>query len=139
MATSDSFSPYDELLTGALTDPWTHLSGQPPCYHPDYDLLGQLLSVPIAAGAVSESGSFANGIDSWIAQELRRAGFGPDEVWPRPTRPRVLPRDIAVLLDKLPAAHRADLARRLTTMASVAPVDARVLGRAYEKQVLLTI
>ncbi len=74
MATSDSFSPYDPLLTGALTDPWTHHSGQPPRYNPDHDLLGQLLSVPIAAGAVSESGSFANGIDSWIAQELRRAG-----------------------------------------------------------------
>lgn len=135
MATSDSFSPYDTLLTGPLTDPWTHHSGQPPRYRPDYELLGRLLTVPIAAGAVSESGSFANGIDSWIAQELRRAGFGSDEVWPRPTRPRVLPRDVAVLLDKLPATQRAELARRLTNMASVAPVDARVLGRAYEKQI----
>jgi hypothetical protein len=44
-----------------------------------------------------------------------------------------------VLLDKLPAAQRADLARRLTNMASVAPVDARVLGRAYEKQVDVVI
>jgi len=69
----------------------------------------------------------------------RRAGFGADEVWPRPTRPRVLPRDLAVLLDKLPAAQRADLARRLTNMASVAPVDVRVLGRAYEKQVDVVI
>lgn len=131
----DSFTPYDALLTGPLTDPWTHHRGQPPRYAPDYDLLGRLLTVPITAGAVSESGSFANGIDAWIAQELRRAGFGPDEVWPRATRPRVLPRDLAVLLDKLPATHRVDLARRLTNMSAVAPVDARVLGRAYEKQV----
>ena len=95
--------------------------------------------MPITAGAVSESGSFANGIDAWIAQELRRAGFGPDEVWPRPTRPRVLPRELAVLLERLPATQRADLARRLTNMAAVAPVDARVLGRAYEKQVDVVI
>lgn len=141
MATSgrDSFSQYDAMLTEPLTDPWTHHRGQPPRYAPDYDLLGRLLTVPVTAGAVSESGSFANGIDAWIASELRRAGFGLDEVWPRPTRPRVLPRDLAVLLDKLPATQRADLARRLTNMAAVAPVDARVLGRAYEKQVDVVI
>jgi hypothetical protein len=135
----DSFTPYDDLLTAPLTDPWAHNTGEPARYVPDYDLLGRLLTIPVAAGAMSESGSFANGIDAWIAQELRRAGFGPDEVWPRPTRPRVLPRDLAVLLEKLPTTQRADLARRLTNMASVAPVDARVLGRAYEKQVDVVI
>jgi len=135
----DSFTPYDELLTAPLIDPWTHGPGEPPRYAPDYDLLGRLLTIPVAVGAMSESGSFANGIDAWIARELRRAGFGPDEVWPRSTRPRVLPRDVAVLLDKLPAGQRADLTRRLSNMASVAPVDARVLGRAYEKQVDVVI
>lgn len=139
MASRDSFSPYDAMLTGPLTDPWTHYPGRPPRYDPDYDLLGRLLTVPVTAGAISESGSFASGIDAWIAQELRRAGFGPDEVWPRPTRPRVLPRELAVLLERLPATQRADLARRLTTMPAVAPVDARVLGRAYEKQVDVVI
>ncbi len=136
---TDSFSQYDDLLTGTLTDPWTHERGELPVYAPNYELLGQLLTVPIVSGAVSESGSFANGIDSWIAQELRRAGFGADEVWPRPVRPRVLPRDLAVLLEKLPAAQREDIARRLSRMPAVAPVDARVLGRAYEKQVDVVI
>jgi len=137
---TDSFSPYDDLLaTQPLTDPWTHSPGQPPTYAPDYDFLGQLLTVPIRAGAVSESGSFANGIDAWISYELRRAGFGTDEVWPRPTRPRILPRDLAVLLDRLPATHREDLRARLRNMPAVAPVDARVLGRAYEKQVDVVI
>jgi len=135
----DSFTPYDELLAAPLTDPWTHGTGEPLRYVPDYDLLGRLLTIPVAADAMSESGSFANGIDAWIAQELRRAGFGADEVWPRPTRPRVLPRDLAVLLDKLPTTQRTDLARRFTNMAAVAPVDARVLGRAYEKQVDVVI
>lgn len=135
MPPTDSFSLYDELLTQPLTDPWTHRAGEPPRYAPDYDLLGRLLTLPITAGAVSESGSFAGGIDSWIAQELRRARFGSDEVWPRATRPRVLPRDVAVLLERLPATPRAELARRLTNLPAVAPVAARVLGRAYEKQV----
>jgi len=139
MAGTDSFSPYDELLTGPLTDPWTHQRAEPPVYGPDYDLLGRLLSLPIAAGAVSESGSFAGGIDAWVASEFRRAGFNADEVWPRATRPRVLPRDLVVLLDKLPAAPRAELSRRLANLPAVAPVDARVLGRAYEKQVDVVI
>jgi len=139
MAGTDSFSPYDQLLAGPLRDPWTHGSGQPPAYAPDSDLLGRLLSIPIAAGAVSESGSFAGGIDAWIAHEFRRAGFNADEVWPRASRPRVLPRDLVVLLDKLPAAPRADLTRRLGNLPAVAPVDARVLGRAYEKQVDVVI
>ncbi len=138
MAGTDSFSPYDELLTGPLTDPWTH-HAEPPVYGPDYDLLGRLLSLPIAAGAVSESGSFAGGIDAWVASEFRRAGFNADEVWPRATRPRVLPRDLVVLLDKLPAAPRAELSKRLANLPAVAPVDARVLGRAYEKQVDVVI
>ncbi len=104
-SSTNSFSLYDSLLTGSLTDPWIHRGGGSPRYAPDYALLERLLTVPVNAGAVSESGSFANGVDAWIAQELRRAGFGPDEVWPRPTRPRVLPRDLTVLLDKGPPLH----------------------------------
>lgn len=134
-AGSDSFSQFDYLLTGPLIDPWTHQRGETPCYKPDYELLGRLLSIPVGAAAVSESGNFANGVDAWIANELRRAGFGADEIWPRRTRPRVLPRDLAVLLERVPAGLREQLAQRITGMSAVAPVSARVLGRAYEKQV----
>jgi hypothetical protein len=140
MAKTDSFSIYDELLTGPLTNPWRYIDEHtPPVYEPDLDLLGQLLTLPVAGGAMSESGSFAGGIDSWIAQEFRRAGFNSDEVWPRATRPRILPRDIAVLLEKLPTIQRAELRKRLENLPAVAPVDARVLGRAYEKQVDVVI
>jgi hypothetical protein len=133
---TDSFSHYDDLLTAApISDPWTHAATETPAYDPDYHLLGELLTVPVRADALSESGIFAKGIDSWIAHELRRAGFGADEVWPRPQRPRVLPRDIAILLEKLPAEPRADLAARIARLPAVAPVDARILGRAYVKQV----
>jgi hypothetical protein len=133
---TDSFSQYDDLIAAApISDPWTHAPTETPVYDPDYHLLGELLTVPVRANALSESGIFAKGIDSWIAHELRRAGFGANEVWPRPQRPRVLPRDIAILLEKLPAEPRAALAARIARLPAVAPVDARILGRAYVKQV----
>jgi hypothetical protein len=47
----------------------------------------------------------------------------------------VLPREIAVLLDRLPAHLADEVRRRLPTIPAVSPTDARVLGRAYEKQV----
>lgn len=133
---SDKFSRYDETLGAAIpTDPWGHAPGDPPVYEPDYDLLGRLLTLPVRAGAASESGAFPAGIDAWIAHELRRAGFSEDEVWPRAQRPRVLPRDVATLLERLPARAREELAERIRKMPAVAPVEARVLGRAYVKQV----
>ena len=136
----DSFSPFDDLLADApSTQPWTHQQGEPPNYRPDYETLLRILGVAVERGAVRQSGVFANGIDVWIAHELRRSGFGADEVWPRPTRPRILPRELAVLLDALPPKQRADLAPRIARMPSVAPVDAKVLGRAYEKQVDVAI
>ena len=56
-------------------------------------------------------------------------------MWPRPLRPRVLPRDVAVLLENVPTKVREELAARIADTPAVAPVDARVLGRAYVKQV----
>ncbi|MGK2932105.1 MAG: hypothetical protein ACSLFD_04970 [Solirubrobacterales bacterium] len=136
----DGFSAYDDLLAGASPgSPWNHLAGEAPRYEPDLELLGRLLTVSVAAGESTESGRFAKGIDAWLAHELRRSGFGADEVWPRAERPRVLPRDIAMLLDKLPLALAAQVRERVAAMPSVAPADARVLGRAYDKQVDVTI
>jgi hypothetical protein len=133
---SDAFSPYEPVLeTAGLGDPWAHQRGEAPRYVPDEALLGRLLSVPVSTGERSESGRFAKGIDIWLAHELRRAGFDADEVWPRATRPRVLPRDIAMLLERLPKHLAAQVRERLPTIGAVGPVDAKVLGRAYEKQV----
>jgi hypothetical protein len=132
----DAFAGFDQVLADTpLTDPWSHQHGQTPVYAPNYPLLGRLLTVPVTEGRLSESGRFAKAIDAWLAHELRRAGFGVDEVWPRPTRPRILPRDIAVLLDKLPTKLAAELRPRIERMPAVGPSDARVLGRAYDKQV----
>jgi hypothetical protein len=136
MARSDAFSDFDALLAARpLTDPWAHARGEVPAFAPDHDLLADLLSIPVAAARASESGRLARGIDAWVAHEFRRAGFGADEVWPRAGRPRVLPRDVAELLRRLPVRLADQVRDRLPDLPSVGPVDARVLGRAYPKQV----
>lgn len=140
VARDDSFTPFDDTLAAApLSDPWAHARGDAPDYRPDYGLLEQLLTIPVTAGKGWATGALANGVDSWLAHELRRAGFTPDEVWPRATRPRILPRDIALLLEKLPRALSDEVRAKVMTMPVVAPTDAKILGRAYEKQVDVAI
>lgn len=104
-------------------------------YLPDLDLLARILSVPVRAQATTQSGLLGKGLDAWFTHEFRRAGFDPDAVWPRAQDPRVLPTDLTALLEGLPAPLRRELERRLGRMRSVAPQDARILGRAYTKQV----
>lgn len=58
----------------------------------DFESLASLIAIPIEAGSESQTGRLAKAIDAWTANELRRAGFDADEVWPRLTKPRVLPR-----------------------------------------------
>jgi hypothetical protein len=99
----DVLSDLEPLLRAAdlSQSPWDPKSGE---YMPDYDLAQQLLGVPISQGHADdqESGRTAKALDAWIAHELRRAGFPPDAVWPRVTRPRVLPADL------VPADHAID-------------------------------
>lgn len=136
MPRRDALSDFDGILARTTsTAPWVHRGDGPPAYRPDHRLLGELLSVPVAAARAPESGRVARAIDAWTAHELRRAGFGADEIWPRAERPRVLPRDVATLLERLPRDLAEAVRERLRGIASVGPVDARVLGRAYEKQV----
>lgn len=130
----DTFTPFEGVLAGApLSSPWVG-----DVYEPSYDLLAQLVSIPVAAGATTATGRFPKAFDVWVAHEMRRAGFDPDEVWPRATRPRVLPRDLKLLLDRyIPAVDRPSIENFLANhndAAMIAPVDARVLGRVYTKQ-----
>ncbi|WIE62770.1 PaeR7I family type II restriction endonuclease [Curtobacterium sp. MCLR17_032] len=137
---TDSFSIFDSTLAATLlTDPWLHSNGEEPKYGPDYGLLERLLTIPVTTNKTSASGSLAGGVDSWLAHELRRAGFSEDEVWPRATRPRVLPRDVATLLNKLPKILADEIRARIENMPAVAPSDAHFLGRAYDKQVDVAI
>ena len=132
----DVFSAFEAVLIDQTqTNPWVTVPGSEPVYQPDYGLLELLLRIPIAEGSGSESGRLAKAIDSWVAYELRRSGFPPDEVWPRLTRPRVLPREVGLFIDGLPKRLQGEVRQQLLKNKSVAPSDARVLGRAYVKQV----
>ncbi|GAA1708330.1 hypothetical protein GCM10009765_67350 [Fodinicola feengrottensis] len=128
----DSFEK--EIRVRPPLDPWAP-DADPPRYVADYDLLATLLAIPVRDGSGSESGRLAKAIDAWTAYELRRAGFPPDEVWPRLTKPRVLPREVGIFIDRLPRSLQPAARDHLLRNKTVAPSDARVLGRAYVKQV----
>jgi hypothetical protein len=101
----------------------------------DLDLLATLLG--LAAGTAQASGVVAGAADVWAAQELRRAGFDGDEVWPRSSVPRVMPRDIAHMMRKgggLTATLREQIEERYSKMTGSLPADANVLGAVYSKQ-----
>jgi len=118
------------------SNPWQQPDDDGPiAYQANFDLLEEMLAIPVAEGARTQSGRFAKTIDAWVAHELRRAGFEHDEVWPRLTAPRVVPREVSIFIDKLPRRMQADARAYLLRNATVAPADARILGRAYEKQV----
>lgn len=130
---------FDALASTPGPNPWAGKASKR-VLNPDLESLRRLIAVPIEVGATVRSGLHAKAVDVWLARELRRAGFGPDEVWPRATRPRVLPREVALLLQSLPTALRDDLVTRLETKPSgAASADASVLGKAYNKQVDVVI
>lgn len=124
---------FDHLIPA---HPWVNPWQADGSYRSDLDLLVQLLSV--AVGTAQRSGVVAAAADVWAAEELRRAGFDPDEVWPRRVQPRVLPRDVRNLIEggALTKELRAKVEARLThTKARKAlPAEANVLGAAYSKQ-----
>jgi len=151
----DSFSRYDLVVGAADTasNPWE--DGE---YVPDWDMLRGLLAIPISAGQAQtqQSGAAAKAFDVWIAQELRRAGFPVNAVWPRTRRPRVLPADLSKLegsieeLNKLldeeekkrgeklkPASIRGIIRRLPKELPGQG--SASILGRFYSKQIDVSV
>ena len=138
---------------------------------PDMDVARRLLEIPIKAGGADEqqSGRVAKSLDAWVAFELRRAGFPPDAVWPRPEQPRVLPaelgpvqaaigeaeRRLAEFAERLakferqahakglsadaPSLYRVEPALRGIREALPGKANATILGRFYVKQVNVAI
>lgn len=94
------FKVFDAVLAAEPLDvnPW--LAGR---YTPDQALLERLFQDAISAGGgiTQQSGRAASSLDAWIAHELRRAGFPSDDVWPRPSEPRVLPGALGPLAARL--------------------------------------
>jgi hypothetical protein len=129
------FSIVEPILAGKpAINPWARI-GEALEYQADYGTLEELLTVPVREGSGSQSGRLAKAIDAWVAFELRRSGFADDEVWPRLTSPRVLPREVALFVESLPTNIRPAAEKSLLRNRRVAPSEARVLGRAYVKQV----
>lgn len=129
-----AFAEFDAVLSSAPKDsPWLWEGELQDLFQPSYQVLEQLLSIPVRSKAVTRSGRFAQGVDAWLAHELRRAGFDEDLVWPRPEAPRVLSADILELLRKLPE-RLADEVYEAVVSGKVGSTDARILGRAYMKQ-----
>ncbi len=148
---TDSFSEYDEVLKDAdlSANPWD--DGE---YVPDWDVLRGLLEIPIGAGKAEsqQSGAAAKAFDSWIAHELRRAGFPDDAVWPRMREPRILPADLRPLeksieeIGSLLTEHESNTGARLDPAALRRAIkrlpkelpgshSASILGRFYSKQI----
>jgi hypothetical protein len=133
----DVFDSFEQAIrTRPDNNPWQVVDDAGAVtYLPDHELLEMLIGIPVGEGRDSESGRLAKAIDAWVAHELRRSGFPPDEVWPRLTKPRVLPRELGLYLNKLPRRMQAEAYDQVLRNKQVAPSDARVLGRAYVKQV----
>jgi hypothetical protein len=124
MAKMDRFDGF--LPSGPPTAPWD-ASGN---YAPDYDLLLTLLGV--AVGTAQQSGIVAAAADTWAAEELRRAGFDLDEVWPRRKAPRVMPRDVKALVERgLTKKLRQDVEARFDKQGArkALPAEANLRGR----------
>ncbi|MGP9487737.1 hypothetical protein ACT3UA_04225 [Glutamicibacter sp. 363] len=129
-----AFAEYDATLMSAAKDsPWIRNGAVTEEFTPSFDVLERLLSIPVRSKAATRSGRFAQGVDAWLAHELRRAGFDADLVWPRAEAPRVLSSDILELLRKLPERLSDELHEAILA-GKAGSTDARILGRAYMKQ-----
>lgn len=140
----DSYSKFDDIIRDVgITDeanPWT--SGGLSC---DFRLLDALISRSLERGVVQHTGDFAKAFDCWAAAELRRIGFPADSVWPRPEMPRVLTRELSLLIQTVTSGGsakqsqqlREELASWLAThdrSPGIAPTEAKILGGVYRKQ-----
>lgn len=127
----------DAAPYGEHSNPWRQTDDGELTYVPDFRVLRRLLGVPLYLDAPSTTGVPALALDVWLAYELRRAGFDPDAVWPRPTEPRIMPSSIVNLLGALPQKERQVIEARLRgkSLKGVSSSSASVLGKHYVKQV----
>lgn len=123
---------------GVHTNPWKKREDGSLRYEPDFDTLCKLLGVPLHLKAATQSGVPALALDVWLSYELRRAGFGDDQTWPRSKHPRILPAPVAKLLKELPPKIGGQVRDYIESEGSVKGVtssSASILGKNYLKQV----
>jgi len=140
---AEAWEIFDHIVEAAApggqhSNPWALGPDGQPFFYPDYDTLAQLLGVPLHLKVGTQTGVPALALDVWLSYELRRAGFGTDQVWPRPANPRVLPAPVSAFVKSLPTALRAKAQSHLTSNSSIPGVtssSASILGKNYLKQV----
>jgi hypothetical protein len=139
---SRAWTLYDRIVSQAAPDgvhssPWRLDASGEAYFSPDLPTLRRLLGVPLFLEAKTTTGVPALALDVWFSYELRRAGFDPDAIWPRPDSPRVLPGPVRDLVKSLPPAQQVELWRRLRhkTPKGAAANSANILGKNYVKQV----
>lgn len=123
---------------GEHTNPWVKGQDGRRRFEPDYETLCLLLGVPLHLRANTQSGVPALAMDVWLSYELRRAGFGTDQTWPRPRHPRILPSSVANLLNELTAKEAGPVRAKIEKRGSIKGVtssSASILGKNYTKQV----
>ncbi|MGI6033410.1 MAG: hypothetical protein ACOX69_08340 [Coriobacteriales bacterium] len=98
----------------------------------NYELLELLLTKSVDDGDSAQSGALAKGLDLWIAEELRAAGFVEEEVWPRLHEPRVVDPSVFRFVEKLPKKLSSELLEHIERSGSA---EAKVQGAVYTKQV----
>ncbi|QAY64173.1 hypothetical protein ET495_14160 [Xylanimonas allomyrinae] len=140
---TEAWTYFDRIVSdaapgGVHSNPWTIDPEGLLAYRPDFTALQRLLGVPLYLKAATTTGVPALALDVWLSYELRRAGFSKDAVWPRAAHPRILPQAVANLLDGAPKKLQVEIAKLLTTKASITGVtssSASILGKNYLKQV----
>lgn len=128
----------EHAALSSAPNPWVRDQDGRRRFEPDYDTLCLLLGVPLWLNANTQSGVPALALDVWLSYELRRAGFGTDQTWPRPTHPRILPAAVAKLLNELPRTEAEFLRARIERQGAIPGVtssSATILGKNYLKQV----
>lgn len=142
-AKSDAWRLFDHIVDQAApgrvhSNPWIVEPEGQLRFEPDYGTLELLLGVPLHLKAPTQSGVPALALDVWLSYELRRAGFRSDQVWPKPTNPRVLPAPVAAFLNSLSGKLRDQVIKAVenkTSIPGVTSSSAAILGKNYLKQV----
>lgn len=133
----DAYSKYEEVIN----DYWKAkgASNESRAFYgvdgiPDlnFELLEKIISKSVADSDTAQSGGLARGLDMWIAEELRAAGFITEEIWPRLHEPRVINPSVSHFISKLPSKLATECSARLDKAGSA---TANVQGAVYQKQI----
>jgi hypothetical protein len=121
----DTFS-YDEER------PWGESAEGGATYSPDISTLARLIGIPAAQGAMHQTGRLGMALDSWVAHELRRAGFPGDRIYPYRRKPYVLSPEVRQIVRDAPDETVHVIQKLVNKLSSK---SFHVTGEFYKKQI----